>query len=188
MILKDAIKHLEQELNDKQDWSCVACKEDHEQLLEWLKELQAIKKADDNEALEKLDSMYYLCTPQRYYDPLDNCYNTIKNYILKAQEQERVLKIIFEKRIDMWHLFDLLDQTYEMYLVFCASEKYASDYILTQEEFELIGKVIDVNDKIRGVTSEEIIENFAKAKKILQESGTEFSTVIIDSYDNIKKR
>lgn len=86
MLLKDAIKHLEEELNNKQDWSCVACKEDHKQLLEWLKELQAIKDADASEALDALDNMYFLCTPQLYYNKLDNYYNTIKNYILKTQE------------------------------------------------------------------------------------------------------
>ena len=43
MTLEQAINHLEEELKNKQDWSCVACKEDHQQLLEWLKTLQAIR-------------------------------------------------------------------------------------------------------------------------------------------------
>ena len=98
MVLKDAINHLEEELNTKQDWSCVACKEDHEQLLEWLKELQAIKNADSNEALNALENMYFLCTPQLYYDRLDKYNDTIKNYILKAQKQEE--DIIQFKEID----------------------------------------------------------------------------------------
>ena len=51
-------------------------------------------------------------------------YNTIKQALIKAQGQEKALKIIFEKRVDIWHLVDLLDQTYEMYLAFCKSEKY----------------------------------------------------------------
>lgn len=62
----------------------------------------------------------------------------IEQALIKAQEQEKVLKIIKEKRVDMWYLVDLLDQSYEMYLAFCKSEKYEEDYILTQEEFELL--------------------------------------------------
>ncbi len=44
MKLDEAIKHLEEELKNKQDWSCVACKEEHEQLLSWLKELQKARR------------------------------------------------------------------------------------------------------------------------------------------------
>ena len=59
----------------------------------------------------------------------------------KTKKQEKVLKIIFEKRVDMWHLADLLEQNYEMYLAFCESEGYAKEYILTEDEFELVKKV-----------------------------------------------
>lgn len=44
-----------------------------------------------------------------------------------------------------------------------------------------------VNDKIRRATAEEIVENFAKEIKALEESGMKFSTVTIDSYDNMRK-
>ena len=44
MTLEQAINHLEEELKNKQDWSCVACKEEHEQLLGWLKELQKARR------------------------------------------------------------------------------------------------------------------------------------------------
>lgn len=44
MTLEQAIEHLEEELKNKQDWSCVACKEDHKQLLCWLKELQKARR------------------------------------------------------------------------------------------------------------------------------------------------
>lgn len=53
---------------------------------EALQRLEVIDNADSSEALEKLDNMYFLCTPQHYYDKLDNYYNSIKNYILKTQE------------------------------------------------------------------------------------------------------
>ena len=42
MTLDEAIKHLEETLSDKSHkWSCESCKQEHEQLLEWLKELKA---------------------------------------------------------------------------------------------------------------------------------------------------
>ena len=44
MTLDEAIKHLEETLSDKSHkWSCESCKQEHEQLLEWLKELKATR-------------------------------------------------------------------------------------------------------------------------------------------------
>ncbi len=41
MTLEEAIEHLEKTLSDSQhDWGCESCKEEHEQLLSWLEELQ----------------------------------------------------------------------------------------------------------------------------------------------------
>ena len=56
-------------------------------------------------------------------------------------KQEKALEIIKKKKVDMWHLADLLEQTYEMYVAFCKSEKYEEDYILTEEEFSLLKEV-----------------------------------------------
>ena len=60
---------------------------------------------------------------------------------IKAKHKLKAFEIIKKKRVDMWHLVDLLDQTYEMYLAFCKSEKYDNEYILTEEEFNLIKEV-----------------------------------------------
>ena len=44
MNLNEAIEHLEDELsNPDHDWGCTECKEEHEQLLIWLKQLLAAK-------------------------------------------------------------------------------------------------------------------------------------------------
>ena len=44
MTLDEAIKHLEETLSDKSHkWSCESCKQEHEQLAEWLKELKALR-------------------------------------------------------------------------------------------------------------------------------------------------
>lgn len=43
MTLEEAIQHLEESLSDK-EWSCEACKEEHEQLLKWLYELKHFRE------------------------------------------------------------------------------------------------------------------------------------------------
>lgn len=92
MNLEEAIKHLEEELEIKKDWSCVACKEDHQQLLEWLKELQSIKSVEPSEALKCLESFKNEYVPDYQGNATsmlvwyDKQFTTIKNYILKAQE------------------------------------------------------------------------------------------------------
>ena len=43
------------------------------------------------------------------------------------------------------------------------------------------------SNKIRRATPKEMVESFLKEKKALEESGVEFSTIVIDSYNNIKK-
>jgi len=101
MTLEQAINHLEEELKNKQDWSCVACKEEHEQLLSWLKELQAIKEAKPSEALESLEKVKGYRTGgiisfEVFLEETEE-YNTLKQALLKAQEQEKILDIL--KRI-----------------------------------------------------------------------------------------
>jgi len=45
MTLDEAIKHLENELKDKNHkWACEECKQEHIQLLNWLKELQKARR------------------------------------------------------------------------------------------------------------------------------------------------
>lgn len=52
MTLEEAIQHLEESLNDK-EWSCETCKEEHEQLLKWLKELKSFREYAKNELERK---------------------------------------------------------------------------------------------------------------------------------------
>lgn len=110
-----------------------------------LQRLKSIDNANPSEALECLEYLYR--NSIGYINIVRNKdYNTIKQFLIKAQEQEKVLEIIKVKRIDMWHLVDLLEQDYEMYLAFCKSEKYAKDYILTKEEFELLKRWLNENE------------------------------------------
>lgn len=47
MKLEEAIEHLNESLNDpNRDWGCEECKQEHEQLREWLIELKERRAAD----------------------------------------------------------------------------------------------------------------------------------------------
>lgn len=49
MTLSDAINHLRETLSDiDHDWGCSECKEEHEQLLVWLEELDRTKQINTN--------------------------------------------------------------------------------------------------------------------------------------------
>lgn len=48
MTLDEAIEHLEDSLKNK-EFSCESCREDHEQLLEWLKELKTHRERQGHE-------------------------------------------------------------------------------------------------------------------------------------------
>lgn len=91
--------------------------------------LEAIKQSSPSEALESLEIMR--CNLPHYYVKE---YNTVKQELLKAQEQEKVLDIIKEKNVDIIYLKD--SNTVEEYNSHfgCAVCK------LTQEEFELLKK------------------------------------------------
>ena len=50
MKIEDAIKHLEETLADpNHEWGCEQCKIEHEYLLEWLKQLKAIREAYESD-------------------------------------------------------------------------------------------------------------------------------------------
>ena len=113
--------------------------EDYDLIKEALFELKAIKEAKPSEAMECI---------KRIWDDID-AYNDfrqdfkglkiIENYILKAQEQEKALKVIFEKKVDVYMLNDLgtLEDYNEWVL-----KKYGTYYQLTQDEFEFIGRLV----------------------------------------------
>ena len=46
MTLDEAIDHLQEIISDhNHDWGCPACKSEHEQLLQWLKELKERRRS-----------------------------------------------------------------------------------------------------------------------------------------------
>ena len=63
-------------------------------------------------------------------------YDTIKNYILKAQEQKMVLKILFEKNVNIFQL-RMLCETLDEYNARPKEER------LTEKEFNLLKEMIN---------------------------------------------
>lgn len=97
--------------------------------------LEAIDNANPSEALECVEDLIFNFSVDEYVDRYDKNLATIKATLLKAQEQEKVLKIIFEKNVDIFFIKSC--KTLQIYTVeICKNSPFA--YGLTQEEFELL--------------------------------------------------
>ncbi len=103
-----------------------------------LQELQAIKSAEPSEALDKFD---YIGNDIKFaydddyvsYDYTDDV-EYIKNTLIKAQEQEKVLSIIKEKNVDI--KFFKRCKTVEEYNDYC--DEFDGEKPLVQEEFDTL--------------------------------------------------
>ena len=111
-----------------------------------LTELKQIKEANPSEAMESLERI------DKEYSTIKNedfkiCFNTIKQTLLKAQKQEKILSVIFKKRIDLESFYSTFvkdDLDYKYY------EKYYGTYgleKLTQEEFDLLKKQLNYENE-----------------------------------------
>ena len=112
----------------------------YEEYQKMYQHLEAIDNAKPSEALKELDDISYLVLNE--IDDLKNkelwksYFNTIKQALLKSQEQEKVLKIMFEKKVDMCELKICIDE-YEDSL-YQYNKRTIEKFKLTQEEFELL--------------------------------------------------
>jgi len=118
-------------------------KNEIELLEKYLTELEAIDNAKPSEALELVGYLKdYLLNMIPYCDWL----NDIEKYILKAQEQEKVLEIIKEKRVDLSYLRCCFEdnQSVERYNEYIRNKTMVYDHEeeLTQEEFELLKRYL----------------------------------------------
>lgn len=96
-----------------------------------LQRLEAIDNAEPSEALTEIFNIIYNLDCGTTYEQdkkLDECRKTIKQALLKAQEQEKVLNIIKEKEVNIASL-----KAYDL-------EEYNMIYEnkLTEEEFDLL--------------------------------------------------
>ena len=104
-----------------------------------LQRLEAIDNANSSEALYCLKTIKG--EQQKYSLPYDEEIKIIKQALTKAQEQEKVLKILFEKDVDIWNI-----KLYDDYEDYCkGKEKYLlrKDLWLTQEEFDLLKRWVE---------------------------------------------
>ena len=100
-----------------------------------LQRLEAIDNANPSEVLEFLETI-------KTTKELKPFLEQTKQYILKAQEMKKVLKVIFEKNVDIYLLNDLgtLEEYNEWVL-----KKYGTYYQQTQEEFDLVKRYCNEN-------------------------------------------
>jgi len=109
--------------------------EDFDLVLNALKRIEAIDNAKPSEALEDFKIIKFK-TINAGYDYGYEVWNKIEQTLLKAQEQEKVLKIIFEKNVDIEDI-----KLYKNYEDYCkGKEKWLlrKDLWLTEEEFETL--------------------------------------------------
>ena len=132
-----------------------------ETLKQALTELQAIKEAKPSEALENIIQAFEhtleVSNKARLIfneKPVSVDWNELseikilKQALLKAQEQEKVLEVVFGKRVDLPYLRCCFEdnQTVERYNEYINEKTITFDHEkeLTQEEFDLIKKYAEV--------------------------------------------
>lgn len=119
--------------------TCKHYKQDVGYIREALQRLESIDNANPSEALEWFGKQWVEYGIQDTVMQIKNTkeYDTIKQALLKAQEQEKVLEIIINKNVEMWLLKD--SATLEQYnnRIHTGCEK------LTQNEFDLLKRYCD---------------------------------------------
>ena len=101
-----------------------------------LQRLEAIDNANPSEALECLEKIKdgFGCD-MAYYD-LNLEYETVEQALLKAQEQEKVLSIIKEKKVDVCELKICIDEYDDS--LYQYNKRNIEQFKLTPEEFDAV--------------------------------------------------
>lgn len=106
-----------------------------------LLELQFIKESKPSEALEKLDKINNYLNDVYDYKEIEaerrKDIDTIKQALIKAQEQEKVLKIIFEKNVNIG-LVKVLGSVGQYNQTYVYDNMRNVKWCLTEEEFDLL--------------------------------------------------
>ena len=140
----EAFKRLNE---DDSDYALKQATKDIEIVENALQRLEAIDNAKPSEVLEILDDLKnglvnketgMIMFNQVWFK---NQIYTIKQYFLKAQGQEKALKIIFEKYVDL-NLLDCDDEVEEY------NRHFGKDRQLTHQEFALLKRRIDRYENI----------------------------------------
>ena len=113
----------------KDDWVDSVWKPYYETIKQGLQHLEAIENANPSEALECLENWYNTQSPKTKMYEYELHYRIIKQALIKAQEQEKILK---EKKVELMSLY-----------LSSSAEEYNNQFVrdenkLTQNEFELL--------------------------------------------------
>ena len=145
----EALNKIQHDFGQLKGQELVNC---YETIFKGLKRLEAIDNASPSEALEELEKIknrydmleikYVFGNPEEKPIPLLN-FNTIKQALLKAQEQEKVLKIIKKKKvnIDLLYASSIVEQ-YNDELVRVYGMWFVKDRQLTKDEFDALKRVL----------------------------------------------
>ena len=114
---------------------------------EALERLESIENANPSKAIECLESFKNFFTDRARREP-NNPFNdkwlekidTIKQALLKSQEQEKVLKIIFEKQVN-FEVFGAFE-TYKDYEIYYNKRFHLIEHKLTEEEFDKLKRYL----------------------------------------------
>jgi len=112
-----------------------------------LQRLEKIDSAKFSDALERFD---YIGNDIEFaydddyvsYDYTDDV-EYIKNTLIKAQEQEKALKVIFEKNVDILELRFLIEHHNDRMALKLYNRQYKEEWQLTQEEFILLKRYLN---------------------------------------------
>ena len=105
-----------------------------------LQRLEAIDNSNPSEALKCLDKLakqIELDEDTDYWE-IRNAHKTVEQALIKAQEQEKVLKIIFEKDVDIEYIKTCFYDEKGGLKEYNSWVGHDEDKELTQEEFDLL--------------------------------------------------
>ena len=120
----------------------------HEVIEQAIQRLEVIENAKSSEALKIVDKMAnYILLDEKYgfiddeeKQTIIEDRDTIKQALIQAQEQEKVLEIIFEKNVDIYLLKDARNlEEYNRWI----SQRGRHYYRPTQEEFDLLKRGLE---------------------------------------------
>ena len=149
MKLGEAIKHLEENLADQShDWGCEECKGEHEQLLEWLRELKELRilvAGDNTPSIQELEIILAMLRAQNNDNDIalcELCEKAVKlqDREVKLKEAKRLLKTAVEDMNDSEICYDIDTNTYK---VCTQADKFSCDtfkWRYTAEALKLIGE------------------------------------------------
>lgn len=114
----------------------------YEEYQKMCQRLESIDNSSPSKALESLEDIYTFSEDTIYQ--FEKEYDTIKQALLKSQEQEKVLEIIKKKKIniDLLYASSSVEQ-YNDELVIIYGMWFVKDRQLTEEEFDLLKRYCD---------------------------------------------